>query len=321
MRAGVAVRAPKAHSTTSAVSTATTVGSVRLANPVCTASGTAGRSLELDPYMDLASLGAFVTKSLSAVPWPGNPAPRLVPSGEGMLNSVGLQGPGVQAWLERDLPGLCERGITTVVSIWGRTVEEFAMAATMLGDAPSSVVAVEANVSCPNLEDRRKMFAHSPSATAEVVEACLGAKRPVWAKLSPNVSDIAEIAAAARGAGAEAVVLVNTLLAMAIDVTRRRPHLGGVGGGLSGRPLHAVAVRAVWDVWESAPGEPIIGVGGVWDANSALELILAGASAIQVGTASFLDPAAAVKVLEAMVSFCEGEGVGSVAELVGEAHR
>lgn len=300
---------------------ATRVGSVSLANPVLTASGTAGRALELAPYLDLSSLGAFVTKSLSAGPWPGNPPPRLAPAGEGMLNSVGLQGPGVAAWVERDLPRLVEAGAKVVVSIWGRSVEEFAKAAAALAGTPPAVVAVEVNVSCPNLEDRRRMFAHSPSATAEAVGASAQAHKPLWAKLSPNVSDIAEIASAATSAGAEAVVLTNTLLAMAIDVRRRRPLLGAGAGGLSGPPLHPVAVRAVWDVWEAAPGCAIVGAGGVSDAHGALELMMAGASAVEVGTASFADPAACAKVRASLERYCEREGIGAISELVGVAHR
>lgn len=299
---------------------ATTVGSLSFANPVMTASGTGGHGAELGAYFDLASLGAVVVKSLSADPWPGNPAPRVHPVAAGMLNSVGLQGQGVRAWLEHDLPGLADVGATVVASIWGRTVEEFARAAELLASAPSCVVAVEVNVSCPNLEDRSRMFAHSPVATAAAVAAASVCGRPLWAKLSPNVADIAEIAGAALEAGAEAVTLVNTLLAMAIDTSSRRPVLGAVRGGLSGRALHPVAVRAVYDVREACPGASIVGAGGVVDGESAVELLLAGANAVQVGTATLADPRAPARVLQGLERWCARQGA-SVGELVSAAHR
>jgi len=248
------------------------VGSVVLPNPVMTASGTAGHGTELAAYLDLGGLGAVVVKSLAAFPWAGNPAPRLHPAGEGMLNSVGLQGPGVEAWLADVLPALLATGARVVASIWGRTVEEFAAAAAALAAAPAGVVAVEVNVSCPNLEDRRRMFAHSPSATRDALAATAACGRPRWAKLSPNAADLAEVAAAAREGGAEAVTLVNTLLGMAIDPDTRRPRLGGGGGGLSGPPLRPVALRAVWDVHAALPDLPIVGVGGVARAEHAAHL-------------------------------------------------
>ncbi len=299
----------------------TRVGSVVLANPVMTASGTAGHGAELGAFLDLAALGGVVVKSLSARPWPGNPAPRVHPVAAGMLNSVGLAGPGVDAWLEDDLPSLERAGATVVASIWGRTVEEFARAAEALAAAPPCVVAVEVNVSCPNLEQSRSMFAHSAEATAAAVRASASCGRPRWAKLSPNVPDLAEIASAAIAAGAEAVTLVNTVLGLAIDVERRVPVLGAVRGGLSGRAIHPVAVRAVYDVRAAVPGAAIVGVGGVHDGPSAVELLLAGASAVQVGTASFADPRAARRVLEDLTLWCAAHGVADVEELVSAAHR
>jgi len=299
----------------------TAVGTVELANPVMTAAGTAGHGAELGAYLDLGRIGAVVVKSLAVMAWPGNPAPRVHPVAAGMLNSVGLQGPGVAEWLERDLPALEAAGATVVASIWGRTVEEFLLAAEALAAAPPSVVAVEVNVSCPNLEDRSAMFAHSASATAAAVRAAAACGRPLWAKLSPNVADIAEIAAAALGAGAEAVTLVNTVLGLAIDVESRRPVLGAVRGGLSGRAVHPVAVRAVYDVRAALPDAAIVGVGGVSDAASAVELLLAGASAVQVGTATLADPRAASRVLDDVERWCESHGVGAVRDLVSAAHR
>jgi dihydroorotate dehydrogenase (NAD+) catalytic subunit len=299
------------------------VGSLVLANPVMTASGTAGHADELEAYFPLSELGATVVKSLAVEPWSGNPAPRVHQTPAGMLNSVGLQGPGLEAWIERDLPRLVDAGARTVVSIWGQRVEDFAKAAGMLAGV-GGLTAVEVNVSCPNVEDRRRMFAHSPSATAEVVAAvgehCPGLPR--WAKLSPTVADLAEVAGAALGAGAEAVTLVNTVLASAIDVERRRPVLGSGagGGGLSGPAIHPVAVRAVFDVRAAHPGATIIGVGGVMSGRDAVELLMAGADAVQVGTATFRDPKAPIRILSEIEIWCARHGVRRVRELKGVAH-
>ena len=304
----------------SPVDLTTRVGSVLLPNPVMTASGTAGHGAELAGYLDLSRLGAVVVKSLSAEPWAGNPPPRLAPTAAGMLNSVGLQGPGVESWLAEDLPALVATGARVVASIWGRTVEGFARAAALLADAPPAVVAVEVNVSCPNLEARDQLFAHSPSATADVVAAAAACRRPRWAKLSPNTDRLVEVAAAAAGAGAEAVTLVNTLVGMAIDPVTRRPVLGAARGGLSGPAIHPVAVRAVYDVRTALPDVAIVGVGGVRDGPGAVELLLAGAQAVQVGTATFAEPRAPGLVLDDLVDWCRSHGVRRVTDLVGAAH-
>lgn len=296
------------------------VGSVELANPVMTASGTSGHGAELAPYMDLSALGAVVVKSLSARPFAGNPPPRLAEAPSGMLNSVGLQGPGVAAWLEHDLPALVDAGATVVASIWGERPEDYEAAASLLSGAPSRVVALEVNVSCPNLEDRRRLFAHSPTGTAEAVEAASAAGRPRWAKLSPNVADICEIASAALDAGAEALTLVNTLLGLSVDVESGRPRLGAAVGGLSGPAMRPVAVRAVYDCRRCFPGASIVGVGGVASGRDAVEMIMAGADAVQVGTATFADPAAAKTVLDELHAWCAAHGVGRVGDLRGEAH-
>ena len=300
------------------------VGSLSLPAPVMTASGTAGHADELAAYGSLDQLGAVVVKSLSADPWPGNPAPRVHQAGAGMVNSVGLQGPGVPAWLDEDLPRLRAAGARVVVSIWGQRVADYARAAALLAGVPG-LAAVEVNVSCPNLEDRRHMFAHSESATAEVV-AAVGEhlpELPRWAKLSPTVPDLAAVAGAALGAGAEAVTLVNTALAMVIDVEARRPALGSgpAGGGLSGPSVHPIAVRAVFDVRAAHPGAAIVGVGGVMTGVDAVELIMAGADAVQVGTATFRDPRAPWTVLDEVDRWCAAHGVASVRELQGAAHR
>lgn len=298
----------------------TRLGSLVLPNPVMTASGTAGHGHELADHLDPALLGAVVVKSLHAEPWDGNPAPRVHATPAGMLNSVGLQGPGVEAWLEQDLPDLLATGARVVASIWGRTVEEFARAAELLAGAPKEVVAVEVNASCPNLEDRRALFAHSTTATAEVVAAAAAAGRPLWAKLSPNTPDLPDVAAAAVAAGAEAVTVANTVLGMVIDTEARRPLLGAGRGGLSGPAIRPVAVRAVFDTHEALPDVPIIGVGGVASAVDAVEFLMAGASAFQVGTATFADPAAPALILRDLGRWCDNHGVAHLGELIGAAH-
>jgi dihydroorotate dehydrogenase (NAD+) catalytic subunit len=299
---------------------ATRVGAIELPNPVMTASGTAGHGAEFQSFFDLADLGAHVVKSLAAFPWEGNPAPRVHPAGAGMINAVGLQGPGVAAWLVEDLPALAAADARVVASIWGRSVDEYRRAAELLAVAPASVVAVEVNLSCPNLEGRRGIFAHDPQLSAEVIAATSACGRPRWAKLSANTDRVVEVAAAVRDAGADAVTLINTLLGMVIDPTSRKAVLGAGGGGYSGRPIHAVAVRTVFDVRAAHPDLPIIGVGGVAGGWDAIELILAGASAIQVGTASFADPKAPIHVLRGVQHWCDQHGVTSIAELSGAAH-
>ena len=299
---------------------ATSVGSVALATPVLTASGCAGHGVEFAHYLDFAELGAVVVKSMKATPWSGNPAPRLWPTPAGLVNSVGLQAPSVAQWLATDLPQLQSTGAAVVASIWGHTVDEFHEAAAALASAPQCVVAVEVNVSCPNLDERNQMFAHSAQATAAAVAASAICGRPLWAKLSPNVADIAEIAAAAYDAGAEAVVLTNTLLAMVIDPQTCRPALGAKRGGLSGAALLPVAVRACYDVRESIPHLPIVGVGGVSCGDDVVQFLAAGASAVEVGTATFADPRAPKRILYEFTSWCEANDVSNVSDLIGKAH-
>lgn len=298
------------------------MGSVELANPVMTASGTAGHGAELSAFFDLSELGAVVVKSLKAEPWAGNAAPRVHEATAGMLNSVGLQGPGVEAWLEDDLPPLIATGARVIASIWGTSVAEYEKAAALLAHAPPEVIAVEVNLSCPNVEERRHVFAHSCAATADAIEATAACNRPRWAKLSPNVTDVVEIAAAAQQAGAEAVTLINTVMGMAIDPVTRAYALGSGpnGGGLSGAAIHPVAVRAVHDVHAALPDLPIVGVGGVTNAETAVELLLAGASAIQVGTATFADPRAPLRVLDEITRWCGRHGVAKITELIGAVH-
>ncbi|HEX2042688.1 MAG TPA: dihydroorotate dehydrogenase [Acidimicrobiales bacterium] len=303
----------------STVDLGTAVGSVRLPNPVMTASGTAGHGAELAAYVDLSRLGAVVVKSLSAEPWGGNPPPRLHPTDGGMLNSVGLQNPGVERWLEQELPALLATGARVVASIWGTSPGAYEKAAALVDEAPPQVVAVEVNLSCPNLEGGRHVFAHSRSATAEAVAAAGACGRPRWAKLSADVADLTEIADGALSAGADALTLVNTLRALAIDPATRRYRLGAGGGGLSGPAIRPVAVRAVHECRKAFPSAAIVGVGGVAGGEHAVEMLLAGADAVQVGTATFADPRAPQRVLDELSRWCARHDVGRVSDLVGAA--
>ncbi len=301
------------------VDTRVHVGSVELANPVMTASGTAGYGNEFAPFFDLSSIGAVVTKSIAAFEWAGNPAPRVHPTPLGMINAVGLQGPGVEHWLAHELPDLLETGATVVCSIWGRSVDEYRQAADMLAVAPEQVVAVEVNLSCPNLEGRGSIFAHDADLSAEVMAATEGCERPRWGKLSPNTDRLVEVAEAVRAAGAEAVTLINTVLGMVIDPHTMQPALGNGGGGLSGRAIHPVAVRAVYDVRQALVDLPIVGVGGVSTGWEAAELMVAGANAVQVGTASFADPRACARVSQELVEFADQREIPRLADLGGLA--
>lgn len=295
------------------------VGSVCLGGPVLTASGTSGHGAELGSYFDLSVLGAVVVKSMSAEAWAGNPAPRVHQTDGGMLNSVGLQNGGVEAWLADELPPLIATGARVVASIWGSTVAEYGRVASALAAAPSEVVAVEVNLSCPNLEGGHHMFAHDASATADVIAATAGCGRPRWAKLSPNVDDLLPIASAALAAGAEALTLVNTVRGLAIDVETRRPYLGAGNGGLSGPAIRPVAVRAIHECRLAFPDAAIVGVGGVSKGVHAVELMMAGANAVEVGTATFADPRAPRRVLDELARWCGRHGVARVADLIGRA--
>jgi dihydroorotate dehydrogenase (NAD+) catalytic subunit len=297
------------------VDTRVRVGSVELRNPVMTASGTAGYGTELSTYLHLDRLGAVVVKSLAPYEWAGNPPPRLHPTPQGMINAVGLQGPGIEAWMRHGLPELVDCGATIVASIWGRSVDDYRRAAELLADAPPEVVAVEINLSCPNLEGRRAMFAHDPDLSAQVVAATGACGRPRWAKLSPNTDRLTEIATVVAEAGAEAVTLINTVLGMVIDPVTLRPALGNGGGGLSGRAIHPVAVRAVHDVRHACPDLPIVGVGGVASGWDAVELMLVGAAAVQVGTATFAEPAAPARVLDELVAWATAARITKLTDI------
>lgn len=300
---------------------ATAVGSVTLPNPVMPASGTAGHGTELGAYVDLSALGAVVVKSLAHFAWAGNPALRVHGTHGGMINSVGLQGPGVEAWKRESLPGLIDAGARVVASIWGRSVDDYRRAAEQLADCPAEVVAVEINLSCPNTEAGGELLAHDPDASAAAIAAVEVCGRPRWAKLSPNTGRVVEVAGAVHDAGAEAVTLVNTVLGMAIDPLTGRYRLGAGerGGGLSGPAIHPMAVRIVHDVHRARPELPIVGVGGISTGADALELLRAGASAVQVGTANFADPRATRRVLDELSTLLEELGVSATHDVVGTA--
>lgn len=302
------------------------VGSVELKNPIVTASGTAGHGAELNEYMPLAELGGVVVKSLAAFEWPGNKAPRLFPLPLGMLNSVGLQGAGIQDWIANDLPQLIACQATVIASIWGRNVDDYARAAEQLVPVAEHLCAVEVNLSCPNVRSdstgSHVMFAHDENLTAQVIRATAACAVPRWAKLSPNTDRLVQIAGVAHQAGAEAVTLVNTMLAMVLDTNTGLPVLGsGGGGGLSGRAIHPIAVRAVYDVAAAFPQLPIIGVGGVVSGIDAAELMCAGASAVQVGTATFAEPRAALRIARELVKWAESHSISEWSQVVGVAHR
>ena len=297
------------------------VGSVNLKNPVMLASGTAGHGTELSSITDLASVGALVVKSLSTYEWEGNHPPRLHETPNGMINSIGLQGPGLPYWLEHILPKLIDAKITIILSIWGRTIEDYAAAADLCSDLPSAIEAVELNISCPNIEDRGKMFSHSPDSTYEVIQATSKINVPRWAKLSPNVTNLVEIAGAAREAGADGVTLINTVMGMVIDIDKRRPLLGAGGGGLSGPAIRPVAIRSVFEVHSAMPDIPIVGVGGVTSAEDVIEFLMAGASAVQIGSANFANPRISKKIITDLGKWCQDNEFESIEAIKGLAHK
>ena len=299
------------------------LGHVELPNPILTASGCAGAGRELAQFMDVSRIGAFVTKSVMLSPRSGRPTPRMAETPSGMLNSIGLQGPGIDAFLQRDLPWLLSRGARAVVSIAGSTVAEYADLAARLSDA-AGVTAIEVNLSCPNAEHRGLVFAASPDNSAAVIEAVRGQARydlPVFAKLSPDVTDIVAIARACVSAGADGLSMINTALGMVIDTDTMRPHLAGLTGGLSGPAIKPIAVRCIWQVREALPSVPIVGMGGVRTGQDALELILAGASMVSVGTTLFHDPSACVRILRELEEELAVRGVERLADIVGLAQQ
>jgi dihydroorotate dehydrogenase (NAD+) catalytic subunit len=297
------------------------LGPLRLPNPIVAASGTFGHGVELAALCDPSALGAVTAKSVAVFASEGNPPLRVTEApGGGMLNSVGLPGPGVDAWIADDLPALVARGTRVIASIWGRTIDDYERVARPLKNVADRLVAVEINLSCPNVEARNDVFAHSAEGTRDatrVVVDALGGAAPVFAKLSPNVTDIVAIATAAREGGATGFTLINTVMGLMVDASTRAPRLGAGGGGLSGSPIKPVALRAVWDVARAHPDAPIIGTGGVTTGEDAAEMLLAGAHAVGVGTATFLDPRAPVRIAEELRVWCARNGVRRARDLTG----
>ncbi|WP_068400895.1 dihydroorotate dehydrogenase [Kribbia dieselivorans] len=317
--------------TAAAVDLSVDLAGARLANPIMTASGCAANGPELHRFIDVAQLGAFVTKSVKANPQSGRGTPRMAETDSGMLNSIGLQGPGINAFIEKDLPWLRSVGARVIVSIAGSTAAEFATVTRSLvaAEAFDCVAAIEVNISCPNVANRGLVFACAPESSRQVislVRAEAPHSVPLFAKLTPDVTDIVEIADAALDAGAHGLTMINTLLGIGIDTERLRPHLAGVTGGLSGPAIRPVAVRAIWQVHAAMragrlPLAPILGVGGVRTGTDALELVAAGASAIQVGTAIFNDPTAPIRVRDQVADLIAGHGFTRFTDVVGIAHE
>jgi len=305
------------------VDLSTSLGSLQLAAPTMTASGCAAAGRELAQFGDVASLGAVVTKSIMLNPRSGRATPRMAETPSGMLNSIGLQGPGLEAFLEKDLSWLVENDVTTIVSIAGGSVEEFREIAIRLRDVPG-IAGLEVNISCPNVESRGQVFACDPNSASAVIEAVRAewtSSAPILAKLSPDVTDIVTIARSVADAGADGVSMINTLLGMVIDVDNMRPLLGGRTGGLSGPAIRPVAVRAVYQVHAALPDLPILGMGGIRSGHDALEFIAAGASAVSIGTVVFGDPGAPWRVAAELGQELEARGYGSLREVVGAAHK
>ncbi len=301
----------------------TTLGSFTLPNPVLTASGCAASGRELNQFFDVSALGAVVTKSIMLRARSGRPTPRMAETPSGMLNSIGLQGPGIDAFIENDLVWLAAHDARTVVSIAGGHTDEYVALARRLYGNPA-VSMIEVNISCPNVESRGQVFACDPLASSRVIAAVrrvADPKVPVFAKLSPDVTDIVAIARACIDAGADGLSLINTLLGLVIDTETMTPVLGGVTGGLSGPAIRPVALRCVWQVHAALPHVPILGMGGIQTGLDALQFVLAGASAVSVGTAVFGDPSAPVRVLAELEHALVERGFASLADAVGYAHR
>jgi dihydroorotate dehydrogenase (NAD+) catalytic subunit len=298
------------------------LGTLTLPNPVMTASGCAASGRELHQFFDVASLGAVVTKSIMTAPRSGRPTPRMAETPAGMLNSIGLQGPGIEHFVEHDLAWLAEHDARTIVSIAGTHTDDYVALARKLAGHPA-VAAIEVNISCPNVESRGQVFACDALASSRVIGAVRRAadpRQPVFAKLSPDVTDIVHIARACVDAGVDGFSLINTLLGMVIDTDTLAPALGGVTGGLSGPAIRPVAVRCAWQVHQAFPYLPIIGIGGIRSGLDALQFVLAGASAVQVGTAVFGDPSAPVRVRAELEAALDERGFTALADAVGFAH-
>ena len=292
------------------------IGGIRMRNPVMTASGTFGYGSEYAGFVDLNRLGAVVVKGVTSVPWPGNPMDRIMETPSGMLNAIGLQNVGVDGFISEKLPYLQDFDVPVIVNVCGKTVEEYLIVVEKLNDV-SGVAGVELNISCPNLECGGMSFGVDATLAHQLVKAVRTKTHlPLLVKLSPNVTDITEIARAVEDAGADALSAVNTLLGMAINAETRKPELANVTGGLSGPAIKPVALRLVWEVYKSV-SIPIVGMGGIMTATDAVEFFIAGASAVAIGTANFVNPKASLEVVEGIYAYLEKTNIKSIKELVG----
>lgn len=295
------------------------IGKLKLKNPVMTASGTFGYGREYSEFFDISKLGAVVVKGLSLKPRQGNPPPRIVETASGMLNSIGLQNIGIDSFIEHELPFLKKAKTSVIVNFFGDSISEYAEAAAKLG-ATKGIHALEMNISCPNKQAGWSIFGTNPKVTSKVVKAVRKATGlPLIVKLSPNVTNIGLMAKTAEDAGADAISAINTLTGMAIDARSRKPKLANIIGGLSGPAIKPVALKMVWECYKSIK-IPIIGMGGIITAEDAIEFILAGASAVAIGTGNFINPSITMEILEGIVSFMKEEGISSLKQIKGAAH-
>lgn len=307
----------------SAIDFSTTLGNAWFASPVFTASGCAGSGRELAQFFPLQDIGAVVTKSIMSRARHGRPTPRMAETPSGMLNSIGLQGPGIDAFIANDIPFLIQQRARIIVSIAGETIEEYATLARKLRSV-SGISALEVNISCPNVENRGLVFACDPDASKRVIDGVrrtIGGEIPIIAKLSPDVTDLVAIAKGVVDAGADGLALINTVLGMAINLETMRPHLAGKTGGLSGPAIKPIAIRAVYQVHAALPQVPILGMGGITNGRDALEMIAAGASAVSIGTASFGNPTALISIQSELKNLLADKGFSSLREAIGFAHR
>lgn len=294
------------------------VGAVELKNPIMAASGTFGFGPEYGLLVNIGKLGGVAVKGVSSVPWPGNPPPRVWETASGLLNSIGLQNPGVEVFCRDDLPFLREEGTRIVVNVIGHTVEEYAKVVERL-EREDGIDAIELNISCPNVKEGGIAFGHDPDQAATVTRAVRAVTdRPLWVKLSPNVADPSQVALAVEAAGADAISAINTVVGIAIDIEHRRPALGGITGGLSGPAIKPVALRVVYQVAQ-AVSIPVIGMGGIQTARDVIEFLMAGATAVMVGTATFARPETMEEIIQDLPAELARVGVECPADLVGAA--